>query len=226
MTQHVLVVEDEAKIASLLRDYLEKSGYRASLIDRGDGVIPFIRNSHVDIILLDVMLPGMDGMDVCREIRKFSQVPVIMLTARVEEIDRLLGLELGADDYICKPFSPREVLARIRAVLRRVNPVVEGRTIRAGAIVMHEETREVSINGFALKLTPIEFGLLRIMLSHPGRVFSRSELVSRVQGYDYEGYDRTVDTHIKNLRRKMAEFLPGQDVICSVYGVGYRLQVP
>jgi len=149
-----------------------------------------------------------------------------MLTARVEEIDRLLGLELGADDYICKPFSPREVLARIRAVLRRVNPVVEGRTIRAGAIVMHEETREVSINGFALKLTPIEFGLLRIMLSHPGRVFSRSELVSRVQGYDYEGYDRTVDTHIKNLRRKMAEFLPGQDVICSVYGVGYRLQVP
>jgi two-component system response regulator BaeR len=222
--QHVLIVEDEDKIASLLRDYLEKSGYRASRLDRGDNVIPFIRQNPVDLILLDVMLPGMDGMEVCREIRTFSRVPIIMLTARVEEIDRLLGLELGADDYICKPFSPREVVARIKAVLRRVNPVLEGRTVKAGGIVLYEETREVSINGFDLKLTPIEFGLLRILLTHPGRVFSRSELVSRVQGYDYEGYDRTVDTHIKNLRRKIAEFMPEQEIICSVYGVGYKLQ--
>lgn len=226
VVQHILVVEDEEKIATLLRDYLERSGYRASLLDRGDGAITFIRNNPVDLILLDIMLPGMDGMGVCREIRKFSPVPIIMITARVEEIDRLLGLELGADDYVCKPFSPREVVARVRAVLRRAHPMMESQTIKAGGIVLHEETRDVSINGYDLKLTPIEFGLLRILLAYPGRVFSRSEMVSRIQGYDYEGYDRTVDTHIKNLRRKIAVFMPEQEIICSVYGVGYKLQVP
>jgi two-component system, OmpR family, response regulator BaeR len=225
-SQHVLIIEDEEKIAWLLRDYLERSGYRASLLDRGDGAIPFIKHNPVDIILLDIMLPGMDGMEVCREIRKFSLVPIIMITARVEEIDRLLGLEFGADDYICKPFSPREVVARVKAVLRRLNPVMEGQTVKAGGIVLYDETRDVSINGYELQLTPIEFGLLKILLTHPGRVFSRSEMVSRIQGYDYEGYDRTVDTHIKNLRRKIAAFMPGQDIICSVYGVGYKLQAP
>jgi two-component system response regulator BaeR len=148
-----------------------------------------------------------------------------MLTARVEEIDRLLGLELGADDYICKPFSPREVVARVKAVLRRIHPAAGSQTIKAGGIVLHEDLREVSVNGRELTLTPIEFGLLRVLMAHPGRVFSRSELVSRVQGYDYEGYDRTVDSHIKNLRRKIAGLLPGREIICSVYGVGYKLQV-
>jgi two-component system, OmpR family, response regulator BaeR len=226
MSQHVLIIEDEDKIASLLQDYLKGSGYNVARLDRGDGAIAFIRFNPVDLILLDIMLPGMDGMDICREIRKFSPVPIIMITARVEEIDRLIGLELGADDYICKPFSPREVVARVKAVLRRSHPVMEGQTIKAGGIVLHEEMRDVSINGCDLKLTPIEFGLLRVLLANPGRVFSRSDLVSRVQGYDYEGYDRTVDTHIKNLRRKIAGLLPGQEVICSIYGVGYKLLVP
>jgi two-component system, OmpR family, response regulator BaeR len=225
-SQHVLIIEDEEKIATLLRDYLERSGFRASLIDRGDGAVPFIKHNTVDLILLDIMLPGMDGLEVCREIRKFSSVPIIMITARVEEVDRLLGLEFGADDYICKPFSPREVVARVKAVLRRIRPVMEGHTIKAGSIELHEDMRDVSINGTELKLTPIEFGLLRVLLANPGRVFSRSELVSRVQGYDYDGYDRTVDTHIKNLRKKISEFLPGQEIICSIYGVGYKLQVP
>jgi two-component system response regulator BaeR len=143
----------------------------------------------------------------------------------VEEIDRLLGLELGADDYICKPFSPREMVARVKAVLRRMLPVKDGNTLKAGGIVLNEETREVTLDGQDLKLTPIEFNLLRVFMAYPGRVFSRSELVNRVQGYDYEGYDRTVDTHIKNLRRKIAGLLPGQDIICSIYGVGYKLQV-
>ncbi len=223
--QHVLIIEDEDKIASLLRDYLERAGYKTSRLDRGDGAILFMKNNPVDLILLDIMLPGTDGMEVCKGIRRFSFVPILMITARVEEIDRLLGLELGADDYICKPFSPREVVARVRAVLRRVHPAMEDQAIKAGNIVLHEETRDVSINGHDLRLTPIEFGLLKILLTHPGRVFSRSELVSHVQGYDYEGYDRTVDTHIKNLRRKMAAFMPEQEVICSIYGVGYKLLV-
>jgi len=223
--EYILIVEDEQKIAALMKDYLEKSGYRVSCLERGDAVIPFLNEKAVDLILLDIMLPGMDGMDVCKGVRKISHIPIIMVTARVEEIDRLLGLELGADDYICKPFSPREMVARVKAVLRRMLPVKDGNTLKAGSIVLNEETREVTLDGSDLKLTPIEFNLLRVFMAYPGRVFSRSELVNRVQGYDYEGYDRTVDTHIKNLRRKIAGLLPGQDIICSIYGVGYKLQV-
>jgi two-component system, OmpR family, response regulator BaeR len=222
---HILIVEDEDKIASLLQDYLERSGYRVSHLDTGDGAISLIKNNQFDLIILDIMLPGMDGMEICRGIRTFSRVPVIMLTARVEEIDRLLGLELGADDYICKPFSPREVVARVKAVLRRIHPVPEDQFLKAGEIVLHEDLRKVSISGCELVLTPIEFGLLRVLMAHPGRVFSRSELVSRVQGYDYEGYDRTVDSHIKNLRKKISGLLPDREIICSVYGIGYKLQV-
>jgi len=149
-----------------------------------------------------------------------------MITARVEEIDRLLGLELGADDYVCKPFSPREVVARVKAVLRRAQPAVKDVVLKAGSIVLHEDTRNVTIGGRELRLTPNEFGLLRLLMANPGRVFSRGELVSRVQGYDYEGYDRTVDTHIKNLRRKISALLPGKEIISSIYGVGYRLNEP
>lgn len=225
-SKHILIVEDEDKIAALLKDYLERAGCSVSRLGRGDEVIPFLRQKSPDLILLDIMLPGMDGMDVCREIRKSSQIPIIMVTARVEEIDRLLGLELGADDYMCKPFSPREVVARIKAVLRRVQPVLEGSMLKVGSIVLQEDTREVTIEGRELKLTPNEFGLLRVLMANPGRAFSRGELVNRVQGYDYEGYDRTVDTHIKNLRRKIAGLLPGQEIICSIYSVGYKLQAP
>lgn len=225
-SKHILVVEDENKIAQLLCDYLNKSGYRAFSLARGDQVVPRIRQSMPDLILLDIMLPGMDGMDVCREIRKFSSVPIIMITARVEEIDRLLGLELGADDYVCKPFSPREVVARVKAVLRRAHPDSQEKRLVAGPIILREETREVTIHDKALKLTPNEFALLKILLANPSRVFSRSELVSRVQGYDFEGYERTIDTHVKNLRRKIAERLPEQEVISTVYGVGYKFIPP
>ncbi len=224
--EHILIVEDEDKITTILRDYLEKSDYRVSCLDRGDTVLPFIKQNSIDLILLDIMLPGMNGMEVCKSLKVSSQTPIIMVTAKVEEIDRLLGLELGADDYICKPFSPREVVARVRAVLRRVHPESAGHSIRAGSIVVNEETHEVKVLGRRLNLTPIEYGLLKVLMTHPGRVFSRSELVSRVQGYDYEGYDRTVDTHIKNIRKKISAFLPDKEVIYSVYGIGYRFEVP
>ncbi len=220
--EHILIVEDEEKIASLLRDYLEKSGYRVSHLDRGDTVVSFVKRNEPDLMLLDIMLPGMDGMEVCRETRKFSSVPIIMITARVEEIDRLIGLELGADDYICKPFSPREVVARVKAVLRRARPAPEERTLSAGPIVLNEDTRGVTVHGQELSLTPSEFKLLKVLMSHPNRVFPRNDLVNMVQGYEFEGYDRTIDTHIKNLRKKIAALLPEREIISSVYGEGYK----
>ena len=225
-TQHILVVEDEKKIAKLIADYLQKAGYKIDALERGDSVIPYIRKDMPDLIVLDVMLPGMDGMAVCREVRKFSDVPIIMITARVEEIDRLLGLELGADDYICKPFSPREVVARVKAVLRRAFPTPDVKKVNAGPITLAEETHEVTVDNRRLNLTPSEFGLLKVFMSHPSRVFSRSELLDRVQGYQFEGYDRTIDSHVKNLRKKIAATLPDQEIISTVYGVGYKFNYP
>jgi len=162
---------------------------------------------------------------VCREIRKFSSVPIIMITAKVEEIDRLLGLELGADDYICKPFSPREVVARVKAVLRRARPEQDETILSKGPILLNEETRQVMVNRQELKLTPSEFKLLKVMMAHPNRVFSRNDLVNLVQGYEFEGYDRTIDTHIKNLRKKIAVLLPDKEIITSIYGEGYKFTV-
>jgi two-component system response regulator BaeR len=149
-----------------------------------------------------------------------------MITARVEEIDRLIGLELGADDYVCKPFSPREVVARVKAVLRRVHPESDAKRLVVGPIRLNEETHQVTIDDEELKLTPSEFGLLKVMMTHPGRVFSRNELINKVQGYDFEGYDRTIDTHVKNLRKKIDSRLPGQEIISTVYGVGYKFSEP
>jgi two-component system response regulator BaeR len=225
-TKHILVVEDEEKIAGLLCDYLKAAGFRTSTQSNGDHVLSQIQKGAPDLILLDIMLPGKDGMEICREIRQFSNVPIIMITARVEEIDRLLGLELGADDYICKPFSPREVVARVRAVFRRVHAEPREDHLVVGSISLDDETHQVMIDKNVLKLTPNEFGLLKIMMSRPNRVFTRSELINRVQGYDFEGYDRTIDTHIKNLRKKIARRLPGQDIISTVYGVGYKFNAP
>jgi two-component system response regulator BaeR len=222
----ILVVEDEEKISSLLCDYLKAAGFRTSTQNNGDRVISHIKKDPPDLILLDVMLPGKDGMELCREIRQFSNVPIIMITARVEEIDRLLGLELGADDYICKPFSPREVVARVRAVFRRVHAEPREDHLVVGSISLNDETHQVMIDKKVLNLTPNEFGLLKIMMSRPNRVFSRSELINRVQGYDFEGYDRTIDTHIKNLRKKIARRLPGQEIISTVYGIGYKFNTP
>lgn len=223
--EHILVVEDEKKISDLLNDYLNKEGFHVVCLDRGDQVIEKIKRSAPALILLDIMLPGLDGVSVCREIRKFSNIPIIMVTARVEEIDRLIGLEMGADDYICKPFSPREVVARVKAVLRRTRPGDTPQRIVVGPIVLDENTRQVTIDGRPLSLTPSEYGLLHVMIASPERVFSRSELLDRVQGYRFDGYDRTIDSHIKNLRKKIAESLPGKDIIQTVYGVGYKLSI-
>lgn len=220
--KHILVVEDEEKIAGLLCDYLKAAGLRTSTQNNGDRVISQIKKDPPDLILLDIMLPGKDGMELCREIRQFSNVPIIMITARVEEIDRLLGLELGADDYICKPFSPREVVARVKAVLRRVRTKPRANHLVAGLISLDDESHQVMIGMEVLNLTPNEFGLLKIMMRRPNRVFSRNELINRVQGYDFAGYDRTIDTHIKNLRKKIAQQLPGREIISTVYGIGYK----
>ena len=221
-SRHILIVEDEEKIASLLCDYLKEAGFRTSTQNDGDRVIAQIKKDPLDLILLDIMLPGKNGMELCREIRQFSNIPIIMITARVEEIDRLLGLELGADDYICKPFSPREVVARVKAIFRRLQAEPKTHNLVVGSISLDDKTHQVMIAKQLLNLTPNEFGLLKIMMSQPNRVFSRNELINRVQGYDFEGYDRTIDTHIKNLRKKIAQELPGQEIISTVYGVGYK----
>ena len=222
MSRHILIVEDEKKIADLLCDYLKAAGFRTSTQNNGERVIAQIKKDPSDLILLDIMLPGKDGMELCREIRQFSNIPIIMITARVEEIDRLLGLELGADDYICKPFSPREVVARVKAIFRRLNAEPLTHNLVSGPISLDYKTHQVMIDKQVLNLTPNEFGLLKILMSQPNRVFSRNELINRVQGYDFEGYDRTIDTHIKNLRKKIAQKLPGQEIISTVYGVGYK----
>jgi two-component system response regulator BaeR len=220
--ERILMVEDEKKIAELLKDYLCKAGFSVTRLTRGDEAVEKINRTAPALVLLDIMLPGTDGITVCREVRKFSDVPIIMVTAKVEEIDRLIGLEIGADDYICKPFSPREVVARVKAVLRRAGPGQSFQQLAVGPIVLDKTTRQVTIDGQPVILTPSEFGLLTVLMAFPERVFSRSELLDKVQGYQYAGYDRTVDSHIKNLRKKIAAKLPGKEVILTLYGVGYK----
>jgi two-component system, OmpR family, response regulator BaeR len=220
--REILIVEDEPKIVEILKDYLLGAGFRVCCLDRGDGVIPHVRRSPPCLILLDIMIPEMNGWEVCREVRKFSSVPVIMITARVEEIDRLLGLELGADDYICKPFSPREVVARVNAVLRRTYVPTAEKMFAAGEISIIQESHQVTVGGCELRLTPCEYNLLKTLISHPNRIFTRNELINLVQGYDFDGYDRTIDSHIKNLRKKIGVHLPGKEIISTVYGLGYK----
>ena len=218
---HIVIVEDEPKLASLLENYLAKEGYSTSVYNDGSIALDSLKINEPDLILLDLMLPGLDGLSICRELRKNSEVPIIMLTARVEEIDRLLGLELGADDYICKPFSPRELVARVKAVLRRVGAFEHKAPV--SGLHIDEELHIATINDRQLKLSPVEFALLSRLSAQPGRVFSRDQLMSSI----YDDYrivsDRTVDTHVKNLRRKLADAGSDADFIESVYGVGYRL---
>lgn len=218
---HVLIIEDEPKLSALMSDYLLAAGFRTSILDNGSLALDWIRQQRPDAILLDINLPGVDGLTLCRQIRAFSAVPILMLTARVEEIDRLLGLELGADDYICKPFSPREVVARIRAVLRRSRP---SETTLDPIVVLDEERFEARVHGQALSLTPVEFRLLGKLSSQPGRVFSREQLIGALYADHRVVSDRTVDSHVKNLRRKLIE--AGIDPISAVYGVGYRFESP
>lgn len=222
-TACIMIVEDEPKLAALLADYLHASGYRTSVIGNGLDVIPAIKSAAPDLVLLDLMLPGRDGIDICRELRGFSHVPVIMVTAKVEEIDRLLGLEIGADDYICKPFSPREVVARVQALLRRVAFGSE-KPAPANSLVMNEDTHEAMFKGQALDLTPVEFRLLKALYDNQGRIFSREQLMSKAYS-DYRIVtDRTVDTHIKNLRRKLDQISPDYELIRSIYGLGYKFE--
>jgi two-component system response regulator BaeR len=216
---HVLVVEDEPKIAALLRDYLGAAGYRVSVLGEGSSAVEWIREHQPDAILLDLLLPGEDGLSICRGVRAFSTIPILMVTARVEEIDRLLGLELGADDYICKPFCPREVVARVKAVLRRAQAPAAA---MATPIELDESRFEARVRGQLLTLTPVEFRLLGKLAAQPGRVFSRQQLMDSLYRDHRVVSERTVDSHVKNLRRKLAAL--GPDPISSVYGIGYRLE--
>jgi two-component system response regulator BaeR len=216
----ILIVEDEPKIAALLADYLKsQGGYRTEWIERGDEAVAGSREFSPDLVLLDLMLPGLDGIEVCKRLRAESAVPIIMITARVEEIDRLLGLELGADDYICKPFSPREVVARVKAVLRRSD---SGFAPHGAGLHIDQEAHIARYKDKKLPLTPVEFALLNTLAGQPSRVFSRDQLMNKMYS-DYRVVsDRAVDTHIKNLRKKLHQAADGREMIESVYGLGYR----
>ena len=218
----ILIVEDEPKLAALEADYLKAAGYDTHVIGDGGEVVAWVRANPPDLVLLDLMLPGRDGLEVCKELRSFSDVPIVMVTARVEEIDRLIGLDLGADDYVCKPFSVRELVARVRAILRRHS--APGGAPSAG-LVLNEESHVAQLDGRALDLTPVEFRLLGMLASAPGRVFSRGKLLERLYEDHRVVTDRTVDAHIKNLRRKLEAARPGEDLVRSIYGVGYKLEL-
>lgn len=219
MSEQILVVEDEPKIASVLSDYLQASDFVPFCLDNGADVIPWVREHWPDLILLDLMLPGKDGLDVCRELRVFSRVPIIIVTARIEEIDRLLGLELGADDYICKPFSPREVIARVKAVLRRTR---DGQTLEAQGLILDESRYQATLNGHVLQLTAVEFRLLKLLTDQPGRIYGRQRLMDKIYPDQRVVSDRTIDSHVKRLRRKIEAVDPRTTLIHSVYGVGYK----
>lgn len=219
----VLIVDDDVKLVKLLKTYFDKEGFITLTSNDGLAALQVARDKEPDIIVLDLMLPGIDGWEVCRRIRKNSDIPIIMLTARDEESDRLVGLEIGADDYVTKPFSPREVVARVKAILRRSNKeTVRREPIKVGGLKIDLERHQVLNGSRLVELTPTEFKLLEVLASDAGKVFTRLQIVEQTQGYTYEGYERTIDAHIKNLRRKL-ESNPKQPVyIQTVYGIGYK----
>ncbi len=219
----ILIVEDEERLASLVADYLKAAGYRTHHLSDGSRVVAWVRQEHPDLILLDLMLPGKDGLTICKEIRAESQIPIIMTTARVEEIDRLLGLELGADDYVCKPYSPRELVARVKAVLRRTS--TRDPAEATGPLTLQADRLRVRSGAREIELTAVEFALLATLHDSPGRIFSRDRLMDRIYRDHRVVSDRTIDSHVKKLRRKLSELLPDQELIHSVYGVGYRYEV-
>ena len=221
MADRILVVEDEEKLAALLRDYLAQEGFEVAMLHRGDQVEPWVRTHETDLVLLDLMLPGKNGLEVCKALRASTDVSIIMVTARVDEIDRLLGLELGADDYICKPFSPREVVARVKAVLRRAK---RGEGAAESGLVLDEAGYRATLSGKDLGLTAVEFELLSVLVSHPGRIYSREQLMDAMYRDQRVVSDRTVDSHVKKIRKKMAAVLPDREIVHSVYGVGYKYE--
>ncbi|MGY0196205.1 response regulator [Leptothrix sp. BB-4] len=229
----ILIVEDEPRLARLVSDYLTAAGHRTRIVDHGLAVMPAVQARMPDVIVLDLMLPGRDGLTLCRDLRANPHgnraVPIVMLTARVEEVDRLIGLEAGADDYVCKPFSPRELVARIHALLRRERRLLAGAgappSASAGGLLLDDERHLATLSGLPLDLTPVEFRLLKALASTPGRVWSRDQLLDRLHDDSRALNDRTVDSHVKNLRRKIEQIRPGVEAIRSIYGVGYRLEV-
>jgi len=224
--KHLLVVDDDARIAGIARDYLERAGYRVTTAGTGADALAIARVQHPDLIVLDLGLPGvphMDGLDVTRALRKQSNVPIIMLTARVDERDKLAGLGLGADDYVTKPFSPRELVARVRAVFRRVDAQPgPGDVIRAGDLVLDRQRMQATAGTRAIDLTTTEFELLAALARQPGRVFTRAQLLDAVRGTDGEAFDRAIDAHVKNLRRKLEPDPRNPRYVLTVYGVGYK----
>lgn len=221
MSNSILIVEDEVKLANLLADYFKLTDYAPHLIHHGDEVISWVKANQPKAILLDIMLPGKNGIDLCKEIRQFSNVPILMVTARVDEIDRLLGLELGADDYICKPFSPREVVARVKAVLRRtISQATENTT---DMLILDEHRFSVSFHQQEVSLTAVEFQLLKPLADKPERIFTREQLMENMYSDHRIVNNRTIDSHIKKLRKKLSDISDGKDWLQSVYGAGYRL---
>jgi two-component system response regulator BaeR len=219
----ILIMEDEPKISHLLRDYLQQAGYETRESLNFDQIQCWVEQEEINLILLDWMLPGMSGLEICQQLRTISTVPILMITARVEEIDRLKGLDSGADDYICKPFSPREVVSRVKAVLRRTNHE-DHAELTAGPLRLDQTTHQVWVEESEVVLTPNEFGVLKVLLQRPGKVWSRESLLQQVQGYQFNGYDRTIDTHVKNLRKKLATYGLDSSIV-TVYGIGYRFQL-
>jgi two-component system response regulator BaeR len=217
----IYIVEDEPELAALVADYAHAAGYAPTVFADGGRALDAIRARAPALVVLDLMLPGLDGLSVCRAVRAFSEVPIVMVTARVEEIDRLLGLEAGADDYLCKPFSPRELMARIKAILRRTGTSA----VRPQPVLVDDDTRRIAIQGKALALTPTEFSILAAMARRPGQVFSRAQLLDAARSDNADVLDRAIDSHVKNLRRKIEAVVPGLDAIHSIYGLGYRFDL-
>ena len=221
----ILIVEDEAKVSRLLSQFLSKEGYQCQVLDRGDLVQRWLNEEGADLILLDLMLPGMDGMEVCREVRKTSTIPIIMLTARAEEIDQLLGLELGADDYILKPFSLRNVAARVTANLRRVQFEHVAPANPQSGVTLPEGRNELNFHGHCIELTYIQYRLMEILLSNPGRIYSRGQLLDMIHSDQKDVSERTIDTHIKSIRKKLADIDPERTFIHSIYSMGYKWEL-
>jgi two-component system response regulator BaeR len=223
----VMVVEDEPKIAQLLVDYLQRDGFNVTVLDEGTDAVEIVRAREPGFLILDLMLPGKDGLTICREVRQFSSLPIMILTAKVDEIDRLIGLELGADDYVCKPFSPREVVARVRTIQRRLQQQPVAATdneLSYRDITLYLDRYECIAQGQRIELTPVEFKMLRGFMSQPGRVFSRDQLMDFSYTDERIVSDRTIDTHVKNLRKKLAQPVNGEELIHSIYGVGYKIE--
>ena len=222
--KHVLIVEDEKKLADVLIAYLNQNQFKVTHFESGRDVVDWVKTNQPNIILLDLMLPDINGKDLCKEIRQFSMVPIIMVTAMIDEIDRLIGLELGADDYVCKPFSPKEVVARVKAVLRRSDGDLNHGEIY-DAFEVNDQTYSIKLHRDRLDLTPVEFRLLKMFLQSPGRVFNRDQILNNIFEDGRIVLDRTVDTHVKNLRHKLKTASPEHDYIRSVYGIGYSFEL-